>query len=190
MPSRRCLWNTISCLLLAAVAGCAQSGPMLSRGTGVGTLKTSLSHMEYENQQLRRELASLKAEVRDTEDQLVQEETANGELSSRLDNALAMLKQRGALENGVAEGEPNSQPPRTTLPAGRSTRKGRKPPFAQIRNQIESLPSEDDKEPAPRWGVPSSSSNEPSVPQSSRLDNPAVWLPVARGTTAPTTSRR
>ena len=44
-------------VLLAAaslLAGCAQPGPILSRLTTIGTLKTSLSHLEFENQQLSR----------------------------------------------------------------------------------------------------------------------------------------
>ena len=94
MLARRRLWLARPVCSLAA-GGLRQSGPLLSKGTSVGTLKTSLSHMEYENQQLRREVASLKAEDRQTEDRLVQEESANGDLSARLDNAMAMLKRQG-----------------------------------------------------------------------------------------------
>ena len=177
MLSRRRLW-LIACLS-ATAAGCAQSsGSLLSRGTNVGTLKTSLSHMEYENQQLRKEVASLKAEARQTEDRLVQEESANGELSARLDDARALLKRKGLDGGEMADSsvpDPGPERPRTTLPAGRSTRKPRKPPFAQVPGRVDPLP-------------PAEGGDE-AGPQS-RLEDPAVWLPVARGTTEASGSRR
>ena len=64
-------------MLLAAtslLAGCAQPGPILSRFTTIGTLKTSLSHLEFENQQLRSKVATLESENREIENRLVQEE--------------------------------------------------------------------------------------------------------------------
>ena len=192
MPSRRCLWIIVC--LSATHAGCAQSGPLLSQGAGVGTLKTSLSHMEYENQQLRRENASLKAEVRETEDRLVQEESANGELTSRLDNAMVMLKGRGLGGTDVAETNPNDpgpERPRTTLPAGRSSRKARKPPFARIPGQLDLLPPSSDGDQASLngWGSSGLRGVEDADPPGSR-DQPVIWLPVARGSTEPAGSRR
>ena len=76
----------IACL---ASSGCAQSGnSFLARRTTVGSLKTGLSHLEFENNQLKSKVAELKSINRDAEDRLVQEESANGELKARLDNAL------------------------------------------------------------------------------------------------------
>src|SRR5690348_418427 len=77
------------------LAGCAQTGTTFPRRTSMGTLKTSLSHLEYENQQLRREVAQLKTDTRDIEDRLVQEEAHNGELKATLDDARHLLSQRG-----------------------------------------------------------------------------------------------
>src|SRR5436190_18235913 len=85
-------------VLLAAtslVTGCAQSGPVRAHRTTLGTLKTSVSHLEYENEQLRREVAQLKTENREIEDRLVQEEAANDELTSRLDDARNVISRRG-----------------------------------------------------------------------------------------------
>lgn len=167
-------------LLAATVSGCAQSGPLLTQGTTVGSLKTSLSHMEYENQQLKREVASLKAENRDIEGRLVQEESVNGELSARLDDARDLLRGRGIADDTGSDGGA----PRTTLPAGQSTRKKRKPPFARIPGRLDPLPSlEDETEPQ--------SKRDPSAdgPQS-RLQRNNVWLPVVGGLLEPTPARR
>ena len=132
--------------LACAVPGCAGSGSgsFLSPSASVGSLKTSLSHMEYENQQLRSQVAKLETDNRQIENRLVQEESANGELSARLDDARTLLSDRGIDSgNGVA-GSNNSQ---RTIPAGQSTRKKRKPPFAQIPDRIDSAPGDDNKEP-------------------------------------------
>ena len=81
---------------IVSLSGCSQSRPMLSQRTSVGSLKTGLSQLEFQNQQLRQQVANLKADNRRIEDQLVQEETANGELSARLDDARNLLGRRGA----------------------------------------------------------------------------------------------
>jgi len=174
-------------------SGCAQSGPLLSKGTNVGTLKTSLSHLEYENRQLRGEITSLKSELRQTEDRLVQEESANGELKSDLNNATAMLKRKGLdggdlADSGSADAGPER--PRTTLPAGRSGRKLRKPPSAQIPGRIETLPRspEDLDTSSTSWG-PRGSRPGDDPEAGVRSDN-VVWLPVARGVTDSSAARR
>ena len=61
---------------------------MFGGGTKVGTLKTSLSHLEYQNEQMRKEIAQLKSENRQIEDQMAQVEAHNGELTARLPHAL------------------------------------------------------------------------------------------------------
>lgn len=93
MSSVRPTWLVAG--LLVTLTGCAQSGSLLSQRTTVGSLKTSVSHLEYENQQLRREVASLKGENREFENRLVQEEAINGDLTARLDDARSLLAQRG-----------------------------------------------------------------------------------------------
>lgn len=177
MTHGRSRWMLMTLLCLS---GCAQSGPLLTQGTTVGSLKTSLSHMEYENQQLQREVATLKAENRDVEGRLLQEETVNGELSARLDDARDLLRGRGIAEDMGSDGGA----PRTTLPAGQSTRKKRKPPFARIPGRLDPLPSLDDPaDPRP--------ARDPAAdgPQS-RLPRNNVWLPVVGGLMEPTPTRR
>ena len=61
----------------------------------MGQLKTSLSHLEYENEQLKKTTAKLERENRSMEDRLVQEQMENGDLTARLDDARNLLRERG-----------------------------------------------------------------------------------------------
>ena len=61
--------------LLAASAGCSGQSSFLTGGPTVGQLKTSLSHLEYENEQLKKKTAKLERENRSMEDRLVQEQS-------------------------------------------------------------------------------------------------------------------
>ena len=53
-------------LLLAAMAlapvGCSQSNPFTSRQTTLGSLKASVSQLEFENEKLQKEVGELKAD--------------------------------------------------------------------------------------------------------------------------------
>src|SRR3954451_20832316 len=49
----------------ALLTGCSQMGTTFPRRTTVGTLKSSLSQLEFENDKLRREVAQLKTDSRD-----------------------------------------------------------------------------------------------------------------------------
>src|SRR3954452_817405 len=130
-------------LVLAAsglLAGCSQMGTTFPRRTTVGTLKSSVSQLEFENDKLRREVAQLKTDSRDIEDRLVQEETENGTLKAKLDDARHLLSQRGYDFGGeqpsaLGRGGDRSDSP-NTVPAGQSTRKRRKPPFTRIPGRI------------------------------------------------------
>ncbi|HMB04634.1 MAG TPA: hypothetical protein VKP69_12950 [Isosphaeraceae bacterium] len=177
-------------LLLASaglLSGCAQSGPLLSRGTTLGTLKTSVSHLEFENSQLRRELSKAKSESREFEDRLVQEERTNDDLKSRLDDARNLLSQRGydlggsSSPSGLDPGS-GDPPPAQTLPAGRSSRKRRKPPFVQIPGRIDTVPPSDAKKGTADdlFEQPSTPSRDEFGPQG-RRDDLERWLPVAQG---------
>jgi hypothetical protein len=130
--------------LLGISAGCSGQSTFLTGGPTVGQLKTSLSHLEYENQQLKQRTAKLEKETRSMESRLVQEELNNGDLTARLDDARNLLRDRGiesdirlgsrprGQEVGVGDEEQDSRA-RTTQ-TGRSTKQRRKPPFAQISN--------------------------------------------------------
>ena len=174
--------------LLAAVSGCAEPGPLLSRRTTVGTLKTSVSHLQFENEQLRKQLASVESDSRQIEERLVQEEAANGELTARLDDARSLLSQRGVGpgDDTFASG---SAATRNTLPAARSTRRRRKPPFAQIPGRLDTLVPENEQDDADFGASPGASGPGGLGPQS-RLDRPRTWLPVAGDLTDPPAARR
>ncbi len=171
------------------MAGCAQSGPFTTYRTSMGTLKASVSHLESANDQLRQEVDNLKAENREIENRLVQEESVNGDLSARLDDAKDLLRRRG-FDPGESRAstaprdrdEPSNPGP--TRPAGQSVRKRRKPPFVQIPGQLDPTPpaadGEDDQATPPR---------DPFGSQS-RFEDPNRWLPVARGISEPSSKTR
>jgi hypothetical protein len=148
-------------------------------------MKASLSHLEFENRQLRGEVATLKAENRQIEDRLVQEESANGELSARLDDARALLTRRGINpgEGGLLEPEP----PATTLPAGQSNRTRRKPPFARIPGSASATDPDEAEPEKPSRPRPSRARD---IGPQGRRDLPTQWLPVASGAMDPTSASR
>jgi hypothetical protein len=137
------------CAVSSASAGCSGQSNFLTGGPTVGQLKTSLSHLEYENEQLKRKTAKLEQENRSIEDRLVQEQIDNGDLTARLDDARNLLRDRG-VEPDVklgsrrrGEGDDRSAEDggrARTLPTGRATRERRKPPFAQISDKVEVVP--------------------------------------------------
>jgi len=186
MTSAR-IFCIVPCVLVM-VTGCADSGPFLSRGTTVGSLKASVSQLEYENQQLRRDVAALKKDNREIENRLVQEESTNGELSARLDNARTLLSQRG--EPAATGVDPGPSASGKTLPAGRSNRKGRKTPFAQIPGRIDTIPPADDNDPPGGDPPPDATRWRGDPGPQSRLGDSAVWLPVADANDPPAAPRR
>ncbi len=173
-----------------------QTGPIASHRTSVGSLKASVSHLEFENDQLRRKVAQIESDNREIEQRLTQEETENGDLIARLNDARNLLKTKGY---DVADGDrPAARPrdewpsePATTLPAGRSNRKPRKPPFARIPGRIDAVPA--DEAPDPIGGEPleppSAHPRDDLGPQS-RLDDPDRWLPVAQDPATPKAKSR
>jgi outer membrane murein-binding lipoprotein Lpp len=172
-------------------SGCASQGPLLSRQTTLGTLKTSVSHLEYENEQLKRELAEAKTENQRITRRLDQEEAANGELTARLDDARNLISRQGTDSEGLAGSTrplPGPEPadPRPTLtPAGR---RPNKPPFAQIRGRID-IPPPPDEEPLE---VPDADDRGAFLGPQGRPGRtaPSPWLPVARGLGRPTSGVR
>jgi hypothetical protein len=148
------------CTGAGAAAGCSGQSSFLTGGPTVGQLKTSLSHLEFENQQLKRSLAKLQQENRSIEDRLVQEQLDNGDLAARLDDARNLLGDRGLASDFRARSsrggdsfrdsarEDEGSAPRT-LRAGQRSRQRRKPPFARITGSLNSIPSADDDEADP-----------------------------------------
>ncbi|HZW29185.1 MAG TPA: hypothetical protein VFF52_00655, partial [Isosphaeraceae bacterium] len=117
----------LACALLSWLAGCSGRGAFLTGGPTTAQLKTSLSHLEYENAQLSRTVAKLQRENRSMEDRLAQEEIDNGELTARLDDARNLLRDRGLDLDGrvrSSRDEPSGDGSGArTLPAGQSARR-------------------------------------------------------------------
>ncbi len=182
-------------LALVSLAGCSQPNSFLARNTTVGMLKSSLSHIEYENQQLRTKVTKLETENRTIENRLVEEENLNGDLSARLDDARDLLSRQGTdwpqkgramSANSEPSGLDSSSPSEArTLPAGRSTRKPRKPPFTRIPGRIDDGFSSGNGSEAAGGDLERNSSpaGDGLGPQSWR-DDDLRWMPIARGNNA------
>jgi hypothetical protein len=147
----------------------------------IGTLKASNAQLEHEKSQLAGQVAELQTENRRLENRLAEEEVTNGELHARLDNARNLISRQG-LDSSQADSLEAAAPraPRTT-PAGRTPRKGRKTPFAQIPGELNAVPHPDDEREFDSNDEPRTRrSNQDFGPQT-RLDRPRRWLPIANG---------
>ncbi len=188
--------TAISCVVLGASCGCSGQNTFLTGGPTVGQLKTSLSHLEFENEQLKRQVAKLDQESRGLEDRLVQEQVDNGDLAARLDDARNLLRDRGIdadtrLGSHRTEGKSQDYSADDqndgvrTLPAAQSSRKRRKPPFARIPGRLDDLPkSQDDEDSGWVPGGPSQSDRRRSgsgdnLDRHASRTSPQTWLPVA-----------
>jgi hypothetical protein len=186
--------------VLGSLVGCSGRGSFLSGGPTASQLKTSLSHLEYENTQLSRTVAKLQRENRAMEDSLAQEEIDNGELTARLDDARNLLRDRGLdLDDRVrsrrdelrdSSGDGSGV---RTLPAGQPARRRRKPPVARIPGQIEA-PLDLDNGPSlrPHAGPDSETEAEQSsmhldadLDHHTFYNGPLRWMPIAGGTNDP-----
>jgi hypothetical protein len=163
-------------------------------------MKTSLSHLEFENVELKRSVAKLQQENRSMEDRLVQEQIDNGDLTARLDDARNLLRDRGSESDvrmgsrrpggkGSSSSLEDDDPSGRTVPASRAERQRRKPPFAQISGQVDALPSTNDDDggskPKPR-AKRSTKTDRSGVGFDDVLDHHSYtngslrWNPVAR----------
>ncbi len=140
---------------LMTIAGCSGNSTFLSGGPTAGQLKTSLSHLEYENLQLKRSVAKLEQENRTIEDRLVKEQLDNGDLIARLNDARNLLRDRGEEKSELARTRRDDSRSASedssgarTLPAGRATPKRRKLPVARIPGQIEPAPPREEDGPS------------------------------------------
>ncbi len=192
-------------LALCGTAGCADRESFLRTGPSTSQLKVSLSHVQFENEQLRTEVARLKEESRSMEDRLVQEQIHNGDLAARLDDARNVLRDRGldsgtrlgARAGGKALPDPDDASTRPrTLPAGRTTRKPRKPPAASIPGELDLPTAAEDTEtqtgtisllsPTP----PSRRAVFPDDSSGFSADDDLRWQPVATAPAAQPVPRR
>ncbi len=189
MLTRRFPFFAASMLATASVVvpmGCAQSGPIATHRNTVGSLKASVSQLEYDNGNLRKQVADLKSESTRVSNDLDREGIVNGELSARLDDAKDVIRRQGgdvaALgrpSGGASKASASTEsgddeiPPPAKSPIRRS-RGGRKPPAAQIPR------IEPPTDPGPGGISPASETYDPG-PQASRFADDGRWLPVARG---------
>ena len=169
---------------------------MLSGGSSPGQMKATLSHLQFENEQLKTEVAKLKEENRSMDDRLVQEQMHNGDLAARLDDARNLLRDRGidsetrvgARSRSTRTGNPDeelSQP--RTLPAGRTSKKPRKPPAASIPGDLDDLPTAPDREDAASGTISFKDNDAPPLRHAfsddpgpaSDEDDQLRWQPVA-----------
>ena len=168
-------------LALAALApiGCAQPGPFTSGRTMVGSLKASVSQLEFENEKLKKEVGELKADNSRLDNQLAQEREANGEIAARLDDAKDLLRKGGNSQAlGVSKDfEDDGIPPPVTVPQGRRVRGGRKPPTTKL-PRIE--PAEPESSTGDDLGYFPSTRRSRDLGPLDRGDEDQ-WLPVARG---------
>jgi hypothetical protein len=173
----------------------------LTGGPTIGQLKTSLSHLEYENQQLKRKVASLDDENRVMEDRLAQEQIDNGDLAARLDDARNLLRDRGLDPDMRVGARRSSEEPGDAealgadrrgndSPSGTPGRPRRKTPFAQISGSLDKHPQieDDEQESAPRSARPGTSRRRAgdTLDHHSFFRGRSPWLPVVDATDAST----
>jgi hypothetical protein len=165
-------------LILAALApiGCSSPGPLASRQTTLGSLKASVSQLEFENDKLRKEVGELKADNSRLDVQLSQEREANGEVTARLDDAKDLLRRQGGNAQAMGGSSSNFEddvPPPVATPRPRRIKNNRPAPPASIRNP-DSDPSGDN------LGSLSPGGQTPRDIGPDGEDDDR-WLPVARG---------
>ncbi len=204
-PTGRPLAAAVVLAGLAVLSGCANSGGVGYRQGMVGSLRSSVTQLEAEKQDLQKELADTKSENRRLEDRLVQEEAHSAALASRLKSTrvsdTSPIDDRRNVADLDLDEEPRrgSSTPRAT-PAGRSS--ARKTPFAQIPGEIRPMPEDDfDAPAAPRssrtddasdlFPSASRSASDDPIGSQSRVDiSRSRWLPVARGSIGSDTTVR
>ncbi len=171
-PGRRTL-VAITLGSTLALAGCAQQGPFAQRKTTLASLKSSVALLENQNAQLKSKVADLSTDNRRLEDRLVQEESANGDLAARLDDARNLISQRGDKSNSFNsfDDEP------VTRPVARPTKRPRRPPAASI-----SSPDDDSTFQTDPIDLPKPRTRYDGA-QSSREES--TWLPIAQGVSEP-----
>jgi hypothetical protein len=182
---------------LCCGAGCSGRSTILTGGPTVGQLKTSLSHLEYENEQLKKTTAKLQRENRSLEDRLVQEQMENGDVTARLDDARNLLRERGmdddlrlgshrSGEGGGASSSEREGTERSSFPDSPRSRR-RRTPFAQISAGDDSVApidvgGPDESEPRERRKAGTGRAgraSEDDLGRHSYHRAPQSWLPVA-----------
>ena len=173
MSPGRPILAAITLGLTLALSGCAQQGPFAQRKTSLTALKSSVGLLENQNAQLKGKVADLSTDNRRLEDRLVQEESQNGDLSARLDDARNVIAQRTESRNSYSsfDDEP------VVKPARRPVKSPRRPPAASM-----SSPDSDATFQTDPIDLPKPRSRFDGA-QSHRDDS--SWLPIAQGISEP-----
>ena len=154
--------------------GCANPGPIAARQNTVGSLKASVSQLQYDNINLRKQLADVRTDATRAENKLVQ---AEDEIQRRDGGSVAAITRSSSkyasTDNGPSPADDDIPPP-VQSPVHRS-RGGRKPPAAQIPRTIPR-----GADPGPGAIIQDQGTYDPG-PQASRFIGDSRWLPVARG---------
>ena len=154
---------------LTVLPGCAQPGPIASPRNMVGSLKASVSQLEYDNTNLRKQVADMQTETTRAENKLVQ---AEDEIRRQGGDPTALTRSPSARpEASTASNDEIPAPVQSPVRRSRSTRK---PPAAQI-PRIEPRP-----DPGPGQIELGRDGFDPG-PQASSFAADGRWLPVARG---------
>jgi hypothetical protein len=174
------------CLALAALtpAGCAGPNPFTSHQTTVGGLKASVSQLEFENEKLKKEVGELRVDNSRLDNQLVQEQQANGEIAARLDDAKDLLRRAGNSTAQASMGAPTRNfeddeiPPPVVTPKSRRVRSSRPSPAVAIPRPAAPRINDDDLS----YLNPGRSARniDRDLGPLDRVDDDR-WLPVARG---------
>ena len=165
----------LAALCLAPV-GCAGPGPIASRQTMVGSLKASVSQLEFQNEKLKKEVGELKADNSRIDNLLVQEREANGEVTARLDDAKDLIRRGGnaqAMGTSASPLDDDNIPPPVTVPRARRTRSSRSSPTVTIPAPSSNRDDDLSYDPPPRRRA------RDLGPDDREQDD--RWLPVARG---------
>lgn len=172
LPGRKKIVASLLGTILA-MSGCAQQGPFAERQNRLSALKSSVALLENQNAELKTKVTELSQDNRRLEDRLVQEESHNGDLAARLDDARNVISQR---ESSRGFSSFDDEP--ITKPVRRST-KPKRPPAASIPgpdNDSGSFETDPLDIPKPRFRSDGA--------QSYRTDD-STWLPIAQDTSEP-----
>jgi hypothetical protein len=160
-------------LLIVALAGllsgCQGSGgPLFSYNSNMSSLKTSVSQLEFRNEELSKQVATLKSENRHYQDRLVQEQTENDTLATQLNDAKGLLGMRG---NGSSDIDAPTGQPKV-----RRSKATHRPPAAAIPGQLDPAPASPagpDSGDVGAW--------KPAGSSTLAVRSNDRWLPVAQG---------
>jgi hypothetical protein len=165
--------RTLPIVALAGLLCGCQGGPISSYYANSNSLKASVSQLEFRNEALSKQVATLKSENRRYEERLVAEQAENDGLATRLDDANKQLGGRGDVRTGSRSNsgaDLDELPPKSRAVKSKSKRQ---PPAVAIPGRMEPAPQPEGDD-VGIWKP-----TESGRLASRRTDD--RWLPVAQG---------